>query len=520
MRIKSLWVSEYKNIKKQWFIFDDGPLITLLVGQNGLGKSNLLESITSIMRQLDLADNENQLTFNTDKYFFDFEITYISDGNEIEIKALNQTLSIFITEPASAKLEIPFSTFKTNKTKGYFPENIIVYYSGENKRIKKLFERHKEKREYNLKRNAPSIESPILGKLFYVEENYGEILFLVLWTIKRLAEYKEHIKELFSEFSGIENESTVQVTLCNPTFYTYSKQSGVETLEENGYTYETIWNLNGEVEQLVKILYNNQMGMAAPTMYRDKNEIEDKKIDEFIIFDKLDFDLLAVSLLENFGSVLKIFDALEAAYKIGIIHKISSSLNKNGASIQHDFAELSEGEQQLLTVIGLLLITGKSNTLYLLDEPDTHLNPQWQRDYTYLLKKFDVQNDNSQIIVSTHSPLIVQSAEEADMFLFKKKGNEIKIDKNQFKIHNWRIDQVLVSEYFGFDSARPRALDRYMAIKEEIINKYPFEKEDEIKLAEFENEFGVLPTGETKAEIKTMQLMNHFIKAKNDKDKK
>ena len=520
MKIKTLWISKYKNIENQWFHFEEKPLITLLVGQNGLGKSNLIEAITSILRQLDLAEHENQLITKTDEYFFDFEITYLSNGNEIEVLAKDQTLTIHVTEPGKERVEIPFSTFRIHKTKGYFPDNIIVYYSGENKRIKELFERHKEKREYNLKRKSPSIDAPILGRLFYVEENYGEILFLVLWIIKNHPDYKEYIDELFKEFAGIEEESKVQVTFSNPSFYNYGKQPGVDKLKEEGGTYsDPIWNLTGEVEQLVQIIYDNQMATAMPNMYRDTDEIEEKGIDEFIHLDKLNFDSLANSLLEKFGSFLKVFDVLEAAYKIGVIHKISSNLNKNGASIQHDFGELSEGEQQLLTVIGLLLLTGRSNTLYLLDEPDTHLNPKWQRDYAHLLKKFDIQNENSQIIVSTHSPLIVQSAEEADLFLFKKNGDSVEVDKNPHKIHNWRLDQVLVSEYFGFESARPRSLDTYMKLKERIINKYPFDEGDEKNLAEFENDFGVLPTGETKTEIKALQLMNHLINNQNDKNK-
>jgi predicted ATPase len=508
MKIKKLWISKYKNIEDQLFEFEDEPLITLLVGQNGLGKSNLLEAITCIMRQLDLAENENQLTTNTDKYFFDFEILYLSDDNQIEITARNQLLSIFVTEPAGEKAQITFNTFNKNKAKGYFPENVIVYYSGENKRLKKLFERHKEKRENNLKRKNPSSDMPVLGRLFYVEENYGEILFLVLWIIKELPDFKKHTNELFAEFSGIEKESSVQVTLCNPFFYTYGTHNGVENLEENGYNYESIWNLYGEVEEFVNILNNNQMGKAAPTMYRDPLEVKTKKIDEFIILDKINFDELAVTLLEKFGSVMKIFDVLEAANRLGIIYMISSSLNKNGASIQHDFSELSEGEQQLLTVMGLLLITGNSNTLYLLDEPDTHLNPQWQRDYTYLLKKFDVKNTNSQIIVSTHSPLIVQSAEEADLFLFKKEGTSVSIDKNSHKIQNWRIDQVLQSEYFNLPNARPRYLDDFMLNRLEITEKRKLTEDDLVYLKKYENDFNVLPTGETLTDIKTLIAIN------------
>lgn len=42
MRIKSLWVSKYKNLTEIDLSFSS-DLITLLIGQNGLGKSNLIE---------------------------------------------------------------------------------------------------------------------------------------------------------------------------------------------------------------------------------------------------------------------------------------------------------------------------------------------------------------------------------------------------------------------------------------------------------------------------------------------
>ena len=42
---------------------------------------------------------------------------------------------------------------------------------------------------------------------------------------------------------------------------------------------------------------------------------------------------------------------------------------KDGSRVK--FSQLSEGEQQLLTVLGLLLFTQDDELLYLLDEPDT-----------------------------------------------------------------------------------------------------------------------------------------------------
>lgn len=51
------------------------------------------------------------------------------------------------------------------------------------------------------------------------------------------------------------------------------------------------------------------------------------------------------------------------------------------------FTELSEGEQQLLCVMGMLRFTRGDETLFLLDEPDTHLDPRWKLDYLELLQR-------------------------------------------------------------------------------------------------------------------------------------
>ena len=40
----------------------------------------------------------------------------------------------------------------------------------------------------------------------------------------------------------------------------------------------------------------------------------------------------------------------------------------------------------------LKLITGKDDCLFLLDEPDTHLNPYWQRSYVQLLNQFNLND--------------------------------------------------------------------------------------------------------------------------------
>ena len=69
--------------------------------------------------------------------------------------------------------------------------------------------------------------------------------------------------------------------------------------------------------------------------------------------------------------------------------------------------QLSEGEQQLLTVLGLMRFTRNEGSLYILDEPDTHLNPAWGVEYLDYLRKVGGIHRNSHTLLATHDPLLV-----------------------------------------------------------------------------------------------------------------
>jgi ABC-type cobalamin/Fe3+-siderophores transport system ATPase subunit len=59
--------------------------------------------------------------------------------------------------------------------------------------------------------------------------------------------------------------------------------------------------------------------------------------------------------------------------------RVRMSAGAGGGNVT--YRDLSEGEQQLLLVLGLLKFTARDEALLLLDEPDTHLNPAWSTQY-------------------------------------------------------------------------------------------------------------------------------------------
>src|SRR5258708_3540570 len=55
MRIDKLYIKDFKNLKDFHVNFDEHKMINVIVGQNGTGKSNVMEALVIIFRDLDLG---------------------------------------------------------------------------------------------------------------------------------------------------------------------------------------------------------------------------------------------------------------------------------------------------------------------------------------------------------------------------------------------------------------------------------------------------------------------------------
>jgi hypothetical protein len=136
------------------------------------------------------------------------------------------------------------------------------------------------------------------------------------------------------------------------------------------------------------------------------------------------------------------------------------------------FKEMSEGEQQLLMVLGLLRFTKMNQSLVLLDEPDTHLNPHWQLGYLYLLldalvgKASDKKSSrrppiekletrlSSQVLISTHDPLAVADLLKENIHLLKRREQTeecISLPASEDP-RGMGFTGILTSEMFGLKS--------------------------------------------------------------------
>lgn len=77
MRIDKLKINDFKNLKDFQIDIDESQLTSVFIGRNGAGKSNLLEAIVIIFRDLDLG------VFTKD---FSYEIFYRCSGHAVRVK--------------------------------------------------------------------------------------------------------------------------------------------------------------------------------------------------------------------------------------------------------------------------------------------------------------------------------------------------------------------------------------------------------------------------------------------------
>ncbi|MEW8332595.1 MAG: AAA family ATPase, partial [Candidatus Thiodiazotropha sp.] len=120
-----------------------------------------------------------------------------------------------------------------------------------------------------------------------------------------------------------------------------------------------------------------------------------------------------------------------------------------------DFDDLSDGEAQLVQVLSAAMIFGHDNTLFILDEPETHLNPQWRTQFHNnligALAAPGADERRTQVMLSTHSPFLISSLKKENVYRFERTDNVVAMWPVESETYGASFD-VLIKEYFGLKS--------------------------------------------------------------------
>jgi restriction system-associated AAA family ATPase len=125
------------------------------------------------------------------------------------------------------------------------------------------------------------------------------------------------------------------------------------------------------------------------------------------------------------------------------------------------YKHLSDGEHQLLHSLSGLMLLETRNSIFILDEPDTHFNPEWRSRFISLLNDvLKIKIKEQLVFVTSHSPFVVSDCKSENVFFFKKNEETRTAKEIDFNTYGASIDNIL-KNFFG---------------SKHLISEYSYEK--------------------------------------------
>lgn len=126
---------------------------------------------------------------------------------------------------------------------------------------------------------------------------------------------------------------------------------------------------------------------------------------------------------------------------------------KQGVAEPMMLKELSDGEHQLLHSLGLCLLFRETNSLFLLDEPETHFNPDWRANFISRLRQcLPGKGEYAQdMLITTHTPFLVSDSKPERVLVFAKDKatGAVSIEPPGFNTFGASINKITMSKVFG-----------------------------------------------------------------------
>ncbi|MBM5575785.1 AAA family ATPase [Deefgea sp. CFH1-16] len=487
MKVDKLYIrSRFKNLEEVKVDFDENHLMTVIVGRNGSGKSNVLEALVAIFRNLDLgeeppfsyelvyqlgqphkpnqpSDNWIEITIDADPCRGGLAKQYeISIRNLLDLGA--QSSDLF--GETLAVTSVPVAKVMRDKEGNapYLPKYVFAYYSGPSDRLEKYFKKHRTDFYRRLLKSKDLDLKGDIRPLFYAKPQHSQFVLLAFF----LSDYDSAERAFLREHLGIEGLDSIHFVMRKPG---WAKKKG-----------ELFWGAEGVVRRFLEDLIKYSLSPVKVTRPEDTSLTGSNIRNEFFhLF------LPDVNALHDFAKNIRpdeFFKMLESTLLSEIISEVTIRVKVSSSEDPLTFRELSEGEQQLLTVLGLLKFTGGKDSLFLLDEPDTHLNPSWAVKYLKFLRDFVPNHETSHLLMVTHHPLAIAELKKQQVQVMKR--------DDDFQVHATMPDEnprgmginlILRSEMFGLqatldDDTNQKLIARNTLASKEVLSKEKFVREE------------------------------------------
>lgn len=452
MRLIRLYIKKNGILKDFVLDFPQKPdnNISVFIGENGSGKTTVLESITKIFSWF----------VNNEKPAFEFELEYQvrlgdksvdsstwseSKANHIRVKLFSNKdivdIECYFADTvlkgvkairASKELSSIKQTIKDNKFK-LLPDAIAIYYAGESTNIKKIVAAHNKEYSEAIRELYDEEKETVPRSFFYYEPFHFNLLFLSL---------------LSYQYGDIPELLTKKIQFNSIHYFTINLKKPYWAKGKLNPANDDYWGAKGAIAVFLR-----QLIQLSSRQQQTKNGIA-------LHFDGEKRHTL-YELKDLYGTEKDFFNILEMTWLNDLIESVDISFTRyaNSEFFPVNSNTLSEGEKQALVVLGLNELVLKENSLALYDQPDTYLHPQWQREFiielgSYISNSVNIEND---YVITSHSPNIVAGIKKENLFVFKN-GQTKEVPFNSF---GKNVESLLI-DFFNVEGVRNKYVEKLL----------------------------------------------------------
>ena len=461
-------------------------------GPNGSGKSNLLEALAAIFFQLEVLRvrrsflpevlQSESLDFSPVAFELDYRIQippeYRSPDGPVwaQVKAWKESgkTAQLLWENQSDFGTDAQETLKSGHADILLPEYVLGYSSGENEILSLPFFKLRFV-QFDEYWNALTRQLAYPGhpetRLAYLDNGFSQAILLCNLLFQddaTLEPFREDVgidalkefriilrrsillepKQLAAFASEDQNQrqSLDDIVRSNPALRVETDDQGA-----NRYRLNLMQLLEGDEKSPLMV---SALKRCATLSYVD--EATDTLILDYWVNDatreafRENFDGSPLVLFQAFQVLLtlnlySVSDALKADLYQSPSHYVSETVptlasdqrvmrfkfvrfTKQGVTQPMMLKELSDGEHQLLHSLGLCLLFRNTNSLLLLDEPETHFNPDWRATFITRLRQClpGGEDIGQEMLITTHAPFLISDSKPDKILVFKKdKGSGV-----------------------------------------------------------------------------------------------
>jgi len=363
VKLKNLYITKYKNLIDFSVDFQYGNGLTMLVGNNGSGKSNVLEVISGIFHDLFKDRPDRKITC-------DYTLEYVLGDKCCKIEQKSGTLRCYGEKFKSREKFIAQNA----------PNSIIGLYSGEEDRLWTQFYESYYK-AFLLRIKTRQHQERM--RLVFINKYYWNIALLTL-----LLSTNQTLEPFIKDELGVNSVSKICLAF---SFKHYEKVNELLKAFIDRINPDHKLSMEYSIDDLRKTIFYSALTDSDGHVLVDANG--------------------ALLLAENGTNDIEVFQWFTQAY-MPKHEKIISNI-KIYLTDDITVEQLSEGEKKLILVKTVLEVLADEKTLLLMDEPDAHLHESRKPLLCEMMREYP----NRQIIVATHSPVMGQLAKDDELLL-------------------------------------------------------------------------------------------------------